>query len=631
MKINNLQINGFGKLCNKELEFDKNINIVYGKNEAGKSTLLAFINSIFYGVNKNKNGKDISDFDKYTPWKKEEFSGKISYELDNSENYEIFRNFKSKNPVIYNSNKQDISLNYPIDKNKGIDFLYNQINIDETTFKNTVIIAQNDIKINKSAQTEMVQKISNIVSSGDENISYRKTLDKINKLQIENVGTERTKGKPINLINDKIEKLKSFKNKIETYKDGLKESNIQIENIKNKIKIEEIKLSLYKLIKENNERKKVKNSEIEVVRKIRDEYLDKIEDLDNKFDRNSKEKVKNEKKSSILEISLIMMFIIVSVICFVLNINKLIPIILLSSAFIVFLIDIILRIKFNKNKKLKIEEIENLENRINQEINILRDNIKSRQFEIDIKQDEIKETENEVNRLVMNEFEAKLSSDFIEEAFELEDVELNNKIAFVNETLNNLKIEKGAKENQRELMLIEIDDLSKVQEELNNLEEEKLELLSLDNSYNLAKEGLEKAYENVRNSLSPKFINKLCNIVSKISNGKYQEINFVDIDGLIVEIEDGRFFPVERLSQGTIDQMYLSLRLASIDAISNEKMPIILDETFAFFDDDRLKNMLNFLNENYKDNQIIIFTCSRREIEVLKKLNVDYNYIELEN
>ena len=631
MKINNLQINGFGKLCNKELEFDKNINIVYGKNEAGKSTLLAFINSIFYGVNKNKNGKDISDYDKYTPWKKEEFSGKISYELDNSVNYEIFRNFKSKNPVIYNSNKQDISLNYPIDKNKGIDFLYNQINIDETTFKNTVIIAQNDIKINKSAQTEMVQKISNIVSSGDENISYRKTLDKINKLQIENVGTERTKGKPINLINDKIEKLKSFKNKIETYKDGLKESNIQIENIKNKIEIEEIKLSLYKLIKENNERKKVKNSEIEVVRKIRDEYLDKIEDLDNKFDRNSKEKVKNEKKSSILEISLIMMFIIVSVICFVLNINKLIPIILLSSAFIVFLIDIILRIKFNKNKKLKIEEIENLENRINQEINILRDNIKSRQFEIDIKQDEIKETENEVNRLVMNEFEAKLSSDFIEEAFELEDVELNNKIAFVNETLNNLKIEKGAKENQRELMLIEIDDLSKVQEELNNLEEEKLELLSLDNSYNLAKEGLEKAYENIRNSLSPKFINKLCNIVSKISNGKYQEINFVDTDGLIVEIEDGRFFPVERLSQGTIDQMYLSLRLASIDAISNEKMPIILDETFAFFDDDRLKNMLNFLNENYKDNQIIIFTCSRREIELLKKLNVDYNYIELEN
>ena len=631
MKINNLQINGFGKLCNKELEFDKNINIVYGKNEAGKSTLLAFINSIFYGVNKNKNGKDISDFDKYTPWKKEEFSGKISYELDNSENYEIFRNFKSKNPVIYNSNKQDISLNYPIDKNKGIDFLYNQINIDETTFKNTVIIAQNDIKINKSAQTEMVQKISNIVSSGDENISYRKTLDKINKLQIENVGTERTKGKPINLINDKIEKLKSFKNKIETYKDGLKESNIQIENIKNKIEIEEIKLSLYKLIKENNERKKVKNSEIEVVRKIRDEYLDKIEDLDNKFDRNSKEKVKNEKKSSILEISLIMMFIIVSVICFVLNINKLIPIILLSSAFIVFLIDIILRIKFNKNKKLKIEEIENLENRINQEINILRDNIKSRQFEIDIKQDEIKETENEVNRLVMNEFEAKLSSDFIEEAFELEDVELNNKIAFVNETLNNLKIEKGAKENQRELMLIEIDDLSKVQEELNNLEEEKLELLSLDNSYNLAKEGLEKAYENIRNSLSPKFINKLCNIVSKISNGKYQEINFVDTDGLIVEIEDGRFFPVERLSQGTIDQMYLSLRLASIDAISNEKMPIILDETFAFFDDDRLENILKFINNNYLDRQTIIFTCTKREIEILNNLNIKYNYIDLEN
>lgn len=630
MKIKNLQINGFGKLTNKEIKLDKNINIIYGKNEAGKSTLLGFMNSIFYGASKNKNGKDISDFEKYSPWKTEEFSGKISYELDNGESFEVFRDFKKKNPIIYNKNKQDISLNYPIDKTKGIDYIYSQTNIDEDTFKNTVIIAQDDIKVSKNAQNGLIQKISNIVSSGDENVSYKKTLEKINKMQLEDVGTDRTREKPINVVNDKIEKLQSAKGKIDIYKGFLKENDLEVQKLQDKIDEEETKLSLYRVIKESNEKSKIKNSEIEVVKKIRDEYFDKIEELDEKIDKDAKEKIKNEKKSSALFIFLIIILIIASSICFIIKLNKIIPFILIGIALVVFTVSVIVDIKFNKNKKNKLKELVELENKIEQEITILRNNIKSRQTEIDIKQSEIKEAENEVNRLVMNCFEEKLDSDFIEEAFELEDKEIDNEIASRNDEINSLKIEIGAKQNQKESMQDEINNLAKIQEELNLLEEEKKELLSLNNSYNLAKEGLESAYENIRNSLSPEFTSKLSEISNKISDGKYKNINFVDTDGLIVQIEDGRFFPVERLSQGTIDQMYLGLRLASIDTISKEKIPVILDETFAFFDDDRLKNILEFLSENYDDRQIIILTCSNREIETLNKLKIEYNYIDLE-
>ena len=96
MKINYLKINEFGKLKNKELKLENNINLIYGKNESGKTTLLKFICSILYGISKNKNGKEISDFDKYKPWKGEDFSGKIKYELDNKEEYEVFREFSKK-------------------------------------------------------------------------------------------------------------------------------------------------------------------------------------------------------------------------------------------------------------------------------------------------------------------------------------------------------------------------------------------------------------------------------------------------------------------------------------------------------------------------------------------------------
>ena len=68
MLIKKIQINNFGKLKNKEITLKNGINVIYGENESGKSTLLDFIVSMFYGINKNKNGKEISNYDKYTPW-----------------------------------------------------------------------------------------------------------------------------------------------------------------------------------------------------------------------------------------------------------------------------------------------------------------------------------------------------------------------------------------------------------------------------------------------------------------------------------------------------------------------------------------------------------------------------------
>ena len=138
MKINKIKINSFGNLEDKEIDLSNNINIVYGKNEAGKSTLLKFITNMFYGTSKNKKGREFSDYDRYKPWGREDFSGKISYQLDNGEQYEVFREFSKKNPKIYNSNMEDISKQYPIDKNLGSQFFYEQTKVDEQTFLSTI-------------------------------------------------------------------------------------------------------------------------------------------------------------------------------------------------------------------------------------------------------------------------------------------------------------------------------------------------------------------------------------------------------------------------------------------------------------------------------------------------------------
>ncbi len=94
-------------------------------------------------------------------------------------------------------------------------------------------------------------------------------------------------------------------------------------------------------------------------------------------------------------------------------------------------------------------------------------------------------------------------------------------------------------------------------------------------------------------------------------------------------MENGNYVPASKLSIGTIDQLYLSLRLSMVEELSKEKMPIILDEAFAYYDTERLKNILKYISERFEKHQIIILTCTNREKEILKNLNVNFNNIEL--
>ena len=57
LKIKNIKVNAYGNIENKDINLEEGINIIHGENESGKSTLLNYIISIFYGISRNKDGK----------------------------------------------------------------------------------------------------------------------------------------------------------------------------------------------------------------------------------------------------------------------------------------------------------------------------------------------------------------------------------------------------------------------------------------------------------------------------------------------------------------------------------------------------------------------------------------------
>ena len=217
MKINKLKINSYGKLKEKEIDLKPGINIVYGKNEAGKSTLLNFIVDSVYGISKNKNGKEYSNYERYMPWSGEDFSGRIEYELDNGNKYEVFRDFKKKNPKIFNENKEDISKEFNIDKTKGNEFFYEQTKVDEDLFLSTILVNQTQVKLENKEQNMLIQKIANLVGTGEDNVSYKKGLDRINKRQLDEVGTSKSREKPMNVLTREIEELENEKEELKQF------------------------------------------------------------------------------------------------------------------------------------------------------------------------------------------------------------------------------------------------------------------------------------------------------------------------------------------------------------------------------------------------------------------------------
>ena len=99
-------------------------------------------------------------------------------------------------------------------------------------------------------------------------------------------------------------------------------------------------------------------------------------------------------------------------------------------------------------------------------------------------------------------------------------------------------------------------------------------------------------------------------------------------EGLSLSVmSKGRKIPAEHLSQGTIEQIYFALRMASAEVLYEEEYPIILDDTFVSYDDKRLQYTLKWLYQNKK--QVLLFTCQNREEELLKQLEIPYNKIEI--
>ncbi len=120
---------------------------------------------------------------------------------------------------------------------------------------------------------------------------------------------------------------------------------------------------------------------------------------------------------------------------------------------------------------------------------------------------------------------------------------------------------------------------------------------------------VQKRYEKER---QPKVLLKASQYFQQITDGLYQRVySPLEMMELRVEDKNGRILNVTQLSQGTVEQLYLSLRLALVNnyAVQGVKLPVVFDDILVNFDAYRRKNTIDLLKYIAKNQQIIMLTC----------------------
>ena len=633
MKINNLKINAYGNIENKDINLKQGINIIQGKNESGKSTLLNYIISSFYGISKNKDGRVLSDYDRYKPWNNSEFSGRIDYELDDGNKYEIFRDFNKKNPKIYNDKLEDITNKFEVDKKDGSKFFFEQTGVDKQMYLSTVVSPQEEVRLKDKDQNILIQKIANLAGTGEDNVSYKKAIEKMQEKIRDEIGTNKTTQKPINIIEKQIKEIEDKIKSISQYQDRKYEIDNEKEKIEGTLETLELEKRILMELQEATNKNDIQNKEIEIKEKNKAENLLKIKQLKEEeklLDNENKEikqsitnrkelieknkskqeeinsqieKIKNEnvndsiyKKNNKSKIFLAI-FVTLIILCIIITIT--VKNYVFSGVIgAIALLDIAL---YANTIKKDIEYKKATHEAIDIELNKLIDEKKKTETVINEKEQELKEYEQNEKEITNKTSMIEGQIILLEKSNEQINVELNtinreqkdkdysrkdeiitkykdefpgiedlvNKGDYrtrdVDEKINNLKIMIKGLEIESSTIIPQLDEMVTLEEKLELNNTKLKELKKEEETINIAISTLTEAYEEMKNTITPKFTLNLSSSIKQISNNKYEKVTINDDNGMIVENNRGEYVDAAKLSTGTIDQLYLALRLSMID------------------------------------------------------------------
>ncbi len=685
MVIKKIEIGGFGKLEGYNLNLNDGVQIIYGANEFGKSTVMEFLKMMFY----SRRGSERSNFEdkilrqRYAPWSGVPMRGSIEFVHDENL-YKIQKEINPESPsrdsilIINKSNGETINLGK---KEEAGEYFFG---IDIKSFERSSYIrstGKTDFESSKNSKDNIADKIlSNLSDTGEVDVSKslitKRLGDAIRDLEWArgNGGKIFEAKSLINEINKKIYDLKLFeenREKLVQESDKLKALRSELKSLQLKVEAAEkfCKLSkINEIIKLNDKRENdikslgipyLKSNEIiKELLELKEEtkrYITKVTEFEkiiNALDKNIISKEEKElddklkeanrilsklkrKKTTISVLQIFNFFALISAFCISFFMSTFVPVLIYSLPFALTLASCVYFIKKTRDRlKINSSYISALFDLQNAESKFIKNISKYRPI------NDFSETSKALDSFIslsseIKSFEEKIKYEADALGFNNPDLDflkkyakklrVNNEEAEYSpseikkfreriEFLKNLNLEEKYIEIQKNMKT----PFDSVENLIKKLTEQKNKLSDMETyleSLKIASIAIEEVSDELRKNFSPKLSSRVSEIFSCLTGGKYAKLHVDKNYGMLVN-SDAIERTCDDFSSGTIDQAYLALRIAISELISSmEKIPLILDDVFMQYDNDRLERALEFLKDYSLKNQgkcqIIIFTCHK--------------------
>ena len=178
MKIKRIYIAAFGGLKNKTIDFKDGFSVIYGENENGKTTIMTFIKMMFYGSERGSSSIAKNPRKKYAPWSGERSAGSIDFE-HGGRSYRLEREFGNTNSSdkITLTDMSD-GTRESLSGNVGERFF----GLSAAAFERSVFVGQfGKAESDSAVESEINSKLSNMVTTGDESVSFAAVSDRLQK------------------------------------------------------------------------------------------------------------------------------------------------------------------------------------------------------------------------------------------------------------------------------------------------------------------------------------------------------------------------------------------------------------------------------------------------------------------
>lgn len=610
--IKRLNIISFGKFENLIVDFDSGFNLIYGKNESGKSTIAAFIEGILYGFDEGKTKTNFS-------YKKEAYKPKLSYRyggsaIFNKDDYdiEVSRNFDDGSYRIRNlSLGEDIegkksNLNYPGLYLLGLDYSLYKSYIANFSFQ----------KSEAMAKSMIIEKLSS--KDIDFNFSPSRAIEYLEKKD-NNLGSERAYTRPyaktkkeLDEVNDRLYEINLVKQRYYEDFKKLKENKDRLKDLEASYQDQKKKVDYYKNIRGSSNFRDYQKwtRDLQVINEDLKQYRDLIGLDDKYFEDLEREARTGEDKYLLDKIIHYSNYILLGLVV-ILGI-------LVNKYFFLLIIPIFyLIIRNNKGNSRDTDDMRLYRNkraRYSKYKTILKEKEKIEEVLVILKKQDLTYEENLMN------------DDVDLDALDIEKEE--DRLYSILEDINTSKDKIASSERS----LVTIED--KISNELDILDR-KNQLESRLSDIKRQKEAIRLAIATIKEICKEnegefgKINQRVNDLVRILSKDKYESIIFDKDLNPQIKSKDSYYLDLDQLSKGFMDQLYFALKL-SLNDEAFSKIFMVLDDSLITYDIERLRSAILFLLDTSEDRQIIYFTCHTREEDFLSSEGISINYLDME-